>query len=760
MRQFYVALTIAILLAGCAPSVYYIQPPDWRTRDKQDAVIQPYSSYLKGWKFYIDPGHGGEDRYNHGPANDVIEADINLKVSLHLADYLRRAGAIVILSRDKDTSVTLSDRPKMANASGADILISVHHNATGGKDNVTNFTSVWYHANEADAEYHPSNHDIAKFIQRDLSYVMGNAGSPSSVFFDGTMSDYAIYPNAGFAVLRIAKIPAALIEGSFFSSDYEEQRLKLAEFNDIEAWGVFKGIARYIRAGIPKLEMTTDSVFSVHAPVFEFRASDSSGINKKSVTVLIDRKEVDAQFDTAGSIIRVASPGPLFNGIHVVDVCVRNNKGNASFPFRKKILVSPPADSIVITCTPAQLPPVPDAIASVTLQAFDDLGNLCADSSEISLSATGGTVPSKVVLKNGLAMFYCHPLSSEGTAVITASAGRAKVSIQIPVKRSDLRYVMGIVRSAQDSLPIGNAAVVSHHEVPTIFSLPTFVHANADGRYILQEAGSDSLCLDIGREGYFGATSVLALKPDASFFTHFLTPIAGGVLLGKTFVLDAALGGTETGTVTTAGGTTLRASDMNLEIVRRLQQLLAASGARVVPVRKDDATMTVDDRLKSYGAIKEGLYLRIEVSQPGGKAGIFMDPTGGRWKALGPSLQWGLAATLKCDTLPPQTGRTPLSDGVSFSVVSILFPDVSDVMYAGSTAAAANRCAWSVYRGILKASGYVENENSVYVIPAGSLPPLKKIVLDYSLVSFSDADGSCTFYAAGNSKRVVKILED
>jgi N-acetylmuramoyl-L-alanine amidase len=357
-------------------------------------------------------------------------------------------------------------------------------------------------------------------------------------------------------------------------------------------------------------------------------------------------------------------------------------------------------------------------------------------------------------------MFYCHPLSTEGTAVITASAERANASIQIPVKRSEMRYVTGIVRSAKDSLPIENAVIVSHHELPAIFSLPTLVRTAADGRYILQEPGSDSLRIDIGREGYFGESSVLALRPDASFFTHILTPIAGGVLHGKTFVLDAALGGKETGTVANAGGKPLRASDMNLDIVRRLQQLLVASGARVVLVRKDDATMTVDDRLKSYGPIKEGVYLRVEVSQPNGKVGIFMDATAGRRKTLGPALQWGLAATLQRDTLTPQTGRTPLSDGVSFSVVSMLFPDVSDSMYLGSTAAAANRCAWSAYRGILKASGYVEDKNSVYVIPAGSLPALKKIVLDYSLVSFSEIDGSCTFYVASNSKHVVKILED
>ncbi|MCX6137032.1 MAG: N-acetylmuramoyl-L-alanine amidase [Ignavibacteriales bacterium] len=760
MRQFYILLLFSILLAGCAPSVYYVKPTDWRTREKQDSVIRTYASSLKGWKFYVDPGHGGEDRFNHGSANDVIEADINLNVSLHLADYLRRAGATVILSRDKDTSVTLSDRPKMANASGADILISVHHNATGGKDNTTNFTSVWYHANEGDLEYHPSNHDIAKFIQRDLSYVMGNAGSNHSVFFDGTMSDYSVYPNAGFAVLRIAKIPAALIEGSFFSSDYEEQRLKLAEFNDIEAWGVFKGISRYIRAGIPRITMVSDSVFSVHAPSFELRAADSSGIDKKSVMVTIDRKEIESRFDTVGSRIFAAVPGPLINGLHMLEVYVRNKKGNAAFPFRKKILISPPVASITVTASPGELPPAPEAYSLITVKAMDDMGNACADGTVITLTASTGTISPSVIIAKGIGSAYYNPSFGESTAQITASAGEVSASLPLQIKHSEVRYIGGIVRSTKDSMPLAQVAIVSHRELPTIFSFPTVVTSMPDGKYILQEQGTDSLRIDIGREGYFGLSMVLPFAGEASFFTHFLTPIAGGVLHGKTIVIDAALGGIETGTVTTAGTAQLRASDMNLDIARRLQQLLAASGARVTLVRTRDVAMNDDERLKTIASIKEGLYLRIEVSKTDGKVGIFTDPTAARTKGLGPALQWGIAATLGRDTLPPRSERTALSDGIPFSVVSLLFPDVTDSLFGKSPMFAANNCAWGIYRGVLKAYGYVEDGSSLFMLPAGSLPPLKKAVLDHALVSVTAADGSCTFYAASNSKHVVKTLEE
>jgi hypothetical protein len=50
--------------------------------------------------------------------------------------------------------------------------------------------AVYYHADEMDSLHEPCNHDIAGFIERDLSYIMHNPGGLGS--FDGTYSDYNI----------------------------------------------------------------------------------------------------------------------------------------------------------------------------------------------------------------------------------------------------------------------------------------------------------------------------------------------------------------------------------------------------------------------------------------------------------------------------------------------------------------------------------------------------------------------------------------
>ncbi len=242
-----------MFIVGCTSSkeTYFEIPYDLKTPQNESEFILKYSPYLNGKKIFIDPGHGGSDRRNKGYENTTVEADLNLRVALALKDYLIKAGAQVELSRVSDTTVDLKDRSKLANNSGADIFIGIHHNAPGrSDDDWTNYTSTYYHAYPEDYEYEPCSHDIARYIQRDLAYAMRNSGGLGS--FDGTYSDYNIYPGQGFSVLRLTKIPAILVECGFNTYPYEAMRLVKNDFNKIEAWGIFRGLCRYFRAGIPQ----------------------------------------------------------------------------------------------------------------------------------------------------------------------------------------------------------------------------------------------------------------------------------------------------------------------------------------------------------------------------------------------------------------------------------------------------------------------------------------------------------------------------
>lgn len=336
-----ILLLSSLILMSCSADItYYEIPLEFKNPQKKKEFLDNYSNFLIGKKIFIDPGHGGEDRHNKGPQNLTVEADANLNVALALRDFLQEAGVEVIMSRDKDMTVDLKERSYMADQSGAEIFISIHHNAPGrGGDEGINYTSTYYHAKETDYEYEPCERDMAKFVQRDLAYAMRNSGGLGS--FDGTYSDYMIYPGVGFSVLRVTQIPAILVECGFFTNLHEERRLSLNEFNRIQAWGIFRGIVRYYAANIPKIEFAMiQNEFCQSELDLKFLIVDSVKINPESVRVFIDSiKTKNYEFDEISNEIHLHLEN-VNSGEHIVRIITANTNGNHAFPFHQKIIVT------------------------------------------------------------------------------------------------------------------------------------------------------------------------------------------------------------------------------------------------------------------------------------------------------------------------------------------------------------------------------------------------------------------------------------
>ena len=279
-----------------------------------------------------------------GTWGNAVEADINLKVAFALRMFIMEAGGTVEMSREKDTTVELKDRSAIANKSGADFFISIHHNASNEqKDIWTNYTSTYYHAKDSDYEFEPCQRDLAKYIQRDLAYAMRNSGGLGS--FDGTYSDYNIYPGQGFSVLRLTKIPAVLVECGFTSSEYESAKLVINEFNRIEAWGIFRGLCRYLANGIPDIRFIKSEVNNSNNNLnISFGIKDSAGIDVNSIKVFIDSVYYKSyNFNPKNNILSVSYPVGNY-GDHIIRIIAANIKGNYAFPFYYNIFVENKSD--------------------------------------------------------------------------------------------------------------------------------------------------------------------------------------------------------------------------------------------------------------------------------------------------------------------------------------------------------------------------------------------------------------------------------
>jgi len=93
----------------------------------------------------LDAGHGGGDRSNIGYSGKYYEHIGNLEYTLKLEKHLKNKGFKVILTRDKDIGISLSDRSRIAINNKADIFISIHSDAASSSS--AGGTSIFYSIN-------------------------------------------------------------------------------------------------------------------------------------------------------------------------------------------------------------------------------------------------------------------------------------------------------------------------------------------------------------------------------------------------------------------------------------------------------------------------------------------------------------------------------------------------------------------------------------------------------------------------------------
>ncbi len=338
-RLFYFIWIIFIYGCSSTSNLIYDLPDELRDAQLYNEFYSIYSPYIAQKKIFIDAGHGGSDRRNKGYNSEVTEADVNLKVALDLKDYLERAGAFVFLSRDKDTTISLFDRSVMADSIHPLIFISIHHNAPPDDENIwVNYTSTYYHSQENYYEFNPFERDLAKYVQRDLAYALRNSGGLGS--FDGTYSDYSIYPGQGFSVLRETLTPGSLVEAAFNTHHLQSQLLLIDEYNKIEAWGIFKGLCKFFKTGFPKISILSSDTVNSKSSFLSFWVEDSSEIDNESIIVKIDSlKSNKFSFDNKTKIISVDA-SDLTEGEHKIKIVLSNKNKIHNYPFEIKFFVS------------------------------------------------------------------------------------------------------------------------------------------------------------------------------------------------------------------------------------------------------------------------------------------------------------------------------------------------------------------------------------------------------------------------------------
>lgn len=178
---------------------------------------------LTGFLVVLDAGHGG---WSSGAYYEKIsEKDLDLTVTLLVAELLEEKGCQVLLTRSDDTYVSLGDRCQIANNAGADIFVSIHANAS---DESKTFQGIYTY-------YYPG-----KTAGKALAKALQNAIVRETEAIDrGVLSE-------DFAVVRMTQMPASLVEMGFMSCREELARLCDPEYQEKLAQGIAQGIEDYL----------------------------------------------------------------------------------------------------------------------------------------------------------------------------------------------------------------------------------------------------------------------------------------------------------------------------------------------------------------------------------------------------------------------------------------------------------------------------------------------------------------------------------
>ncbi|NBG88646.1 N-acetylmuramoyl-L-alanine amidase [Isachenkonia alkalipeptolytica] len=166
----------------------------------------------------IDPGHGGEDRWNRGPTG-YIEADGVLKISKYLKEELEKTGHFEVkLTREKDQTLSRKQRAEIARDFKADLFISEHTNAFNG---TAKGTEVYYSVKR------PKDMSFAGKMSRAIAthFRTHNRGAKNRL--TTKRDDY--YGILYYGVLY--HIPSILLIESLFHDHVEEEKILLEDQN-------------------------------------------------------------------------------------------------------------------------------------------------------------------------------------------------------------------------------------------------------------------------------------------------------------------------------------------------------------------------------------------------------------------------------------------------------------------------------------------------------------------------------------------------
>jgi N-acetylmuramoyl-L-alanine amidase len=215
---------------------------------------------------WVDAGHGGSDPgavYSGVPR--VEEKTLNLAVSLIVRDELQKMTIPVGMTRTTDTYVSLADRVHKAKTWGAELFVSIHHNA-----------SVSSSARGIETLY-----SAAKPINGVLSARLARLVQ-NEMIAATSMPDRGVVVRDGLYVLANSGMPAIIVEGGFISNSQDRARITTSTYQRTLGRAVARGVKAFIDEGhlnAPTPQLPGSTRYEQNVEMLRYSGSWSSWAN-------------------------------------------------------------------------------------------------------------------------------------------------------------------------------------------------------------------------------------------------------------------------------------------------------------------------------------------------------------------------------------------------------------------------------------------------------------------------------------------------
>ncbi len=188
-------------------------------------IIEPSRSIT------IDAGHGGSDPgacFIEEDGTIWKETDINLAVALKVRDILKKNGVRVVMTRTKETDVTLKSRPELANKEETALFLSVHTNSVA-ENEVANGIETWGSLENSIPIAGVTDKSFAQNVQK-------------AIIKSTSAHDRGIKNSVDLAVLKYSVMPSVLVEVGFITNQEERENMFSESYRNKLAQGIAQGI--------------------------------------------------------------------------------------------------------------------------------------------------------------------------------------------------------------------------------------------------------------------------------------------------------------------------------------------------------------------------------------------------------------------------------------------------------------------------------------------------------------------------------------